>query len=305
MLSGMVGCGFFAASAASAADLAAYPNAPASTYGPAVSGFNGKLDGYGGTVGNRSIAGATGSFSVPLASPYGLQLDGNLGSLDGSRFGAVGGHWFWRDPSRALLGIYGGTTFWDRFGGLNVSHIGGEGEYYLGPITIQGVAGVEFGNSASRTTTTTTSIPPPQFSTTTTSIEGFSIKTRFFDRINLKYYFNDDVSAYVGHRFLGGKNALALGSEFALPLGGGMMGTAFVEGRIGEGDNHGIWGGLKLYFGPTDKPLIARHRRDDPDNWTTDTAFSLLGNQTGSSATTPFCIGVINEAGKCEVGGPI
>jgi hypothetical protein len=301
MLSGMVGCTFLTASAAFAADLSMYARTPAQTLGPAVDGFNVKLDSYGGSVANRSIYGGTGSLSMPLGGQYGLQIDGNLASLDGNAFGVGGGHWFWRNPSQALLGIYGSSTFWDRFGGVNVNHVGGESELYLGAVTLQGVAGVEFGNSA--TSTTTSVVTTPSGTTTTTTTEAFSIKTRFFDQINLKYYFNNDLSGYVGHRYLAGRNALALGVELARPLGGGLMASAFVEGRIGENDNHGIWGGLKLYFGRTDKPLIERNRRDDPAQWSTDAAFSLFGaNHTGSSNSTSACFGTISSQGICEVG---
>jgi hypothetical protein len=303
MLSGLVGCTFLIASAAWAADMPIKAPAYTDQADPAVSAFNTKYEGYGGSVANRSIYGAAGSFAVPLGGQFGLQIDGNGGSLDGSSFMAGGGHLFWRDPSRALLGFYGASTYWDRFGGVNVNYVGGEAEYYLGPLTIQGVAGVEFGNTATQVSTTSVAAAPPLLGLTTSSVEAFAIKTRFFDQINFKYYVNNDLSAYVGHRYLGGKNALALGTEAALPLGGGVMGSAFVEGRIGESDNHGIWGGLKLYFGPTDKPLIARSRRDDPFNWTFDTPFSLFGNHTGSSTSTPTCPGVIIN-GRCEVGGP-
>jgi hypothetical protein len=175
---------------------------------------------------------------------------------------------------------------------VRVGHVGGEGEYYLGPITLQGVLGVEFGNTATQTMVAVT----PVF--TTPAVESFDIKTRFFDQINLKYYFSNDWSGYVGHRYLGGKNALALGTELARPLGGGLMGSGFVEGRIGESESSGIWGGLKLYFGPTDKPLMARHRRDDPVNWSTDFAASIFGNhQTG--AGTDCTLGR-KPNGNCE-----
>ena len=122
----------------------------------------------------------------------------------------------------------------------------------------------------------------------TTSIfsQGFDVRTRFFDDVNAKYYITDNWNAYVGHRYLGGKNGLAFGSEIALPLGRGIMGSAFVEGVTGEDSFHGIWGGLKFYFGRADKPLIARHRQDDPPNWTTDTLFSILNNNTSSGSTT-------------------
>ena len=305
MLSGIVGCTFLAASAAWAADMNVYTKAPAATLAskldPAVDGLNGKFDVYGGSISNKNLFGVNGTFSVPLAGQFGLQIDGNIGTLDSSTFGALAGHWFWRNPRQMLVGIYASQTYWNRFGGVHVTQVAGEGEYYFGQFTLQGIAGAEFGNSASSSTTSTSIIPPgtqpcclggtPGLATTTAFSEGYDIKTRFFDQINLKYYLTENFSALVGHRYLGGQNALALGGEFASPLGKNVMASAFVEARIGENDFRGVWGGLKLYFGPDDKSLIARHRRDDPPNWTVDTLFSILNNHTTSQSSTskPFC----------------
>jgi hypothetical protein len=265
---------------------------------PAVEGWNAKVEGYGGSIANRSVAGAQGSITAPLPGPFGIQIDGGGGSFGGNSFNHIGGHLFWRNPSRALLGIYASNTFVNQFGGVSVNHVGAEGEYYWGRFTLQGVASVEFGNSASSGTTTTTIVPPaggvgvaPGVATTSTFIQGFDVKTTFFDVVNLKYYFTDDASAYVGHRFLGDRNALALGTEVGLPLSRGIMGTAFIEGRVGEGAFHGIWGGLRFYFGDGDKPLIARHRTQDPSNWMSDTLFGVANSSTssGSSSSTTFC----------------
>jgi hypothetical protein len=295
MLSGVVGCTFIATSAALTADLNLRSPTPA--YDPAVSAMNDKVEAFAGSFRNKSFYGGAGSVAAPLGGQYGAQIDGTLASLDGSTFGAVGGHWFWRDPSQALLGIYADSGVWDRFGGVNVTHVGGEAERYLGPFTLQGVAGVEFGNSASSATPT---ILPGLVTTTTTFVDSYNINTRFFDEVNLRYYFTDDLNGYVGHRYVGGKNALALGGELARPLGGGYMGSAFVEGRVGEGEDRGVWGGLKLYFAPTDKPLIARHRRDDPVNWTLDIPLGIFGNHHTSTTSVQTCTGHIGSGGNCE-----
>src|SRR5690606_12326783 len=87
---------------------------------PAVDGFNFKFDGFGGTLADRSLYGVKGSFSVPQAHSYGLQVDGAVGSFDSETFAAVQGHLFWREPSRALLGVYVSHTHWDKFSGLNL-----------------------------------------------------------------------------------------------------------------------------------------------------------------------------------------
>lgn len=309
MLSGVVGCAFFIVSVAYAdplftkAPLAAVDPGPM----PAVDGLNEKVDFFGGSVANRSLYGAEGSVGIPLAGPYGLQLDGNLGSLGGNGYGAAAGHLFWRNPGQGLLGVYGSFTEWDQNGGVWVSQIAGEGALYWGRWTFEGIAGVEFGNSVNSTSSITTTVPQagvvPGVTTTSIFSTGFDVRTRFFDDINAKYYITDNWNAYVGHRYLGGKNALAFGSEIALPLGHGIEGAAFFEGVTGEDSFHGIWGGLKFYFGRADKPLIARHRQDDPPNWTTDSLFSIMNNNTGSSSTTTsqFCKpGETLVGGKCE-----
>jgi hypothetical protein len=60
------------------------------------------------------------------------------------------------------------------------------------------------------------------------------------------------------------------------------MGSLFVEGRVGEDNASGVWGGIRFYFGQKDKPLIRRHREDDPADWNP-------GNVTnpGTPAPTP------------------
>ena len=50
--------------------------------------------------------------------------------------------------------------------------------------------------------------------------------------------------------------------------------TGFIEGRVGENDYKAIWGGIRFYVGQNDKPLISRHREDDPPNWLKDDMFA-------------------------------
>jgi hypothetical protein len=299
MLSGVVGCAFLATCSAWADDPMVNKAPPPVATGltPAVDSFNSKFEALGGSVSGLSLYGVNGSVTVPVSDAFGAQVDGLAGSLGGSTVAGVAGHWFWRDPNTALLGLYGSETHWDRLGGLDVVHLGVEGERYWGPFTLQGVAGVEFGNSRSTTVTTVGPI------VTSTVVNSFNIATRYFDEINLRYYFTEDSNGYVGHRYLGGKNALALGAEFAQPLGHGVMASLFVEGDIGEDNFNGAWGGLKFYFGPNDKTLKDRHRREDPNNWNVDnlggaTNGSNSGN--GNTTTTQSCTNGINpETGTC------
>jgi len=271
----------FLSSGTFAADI--YTKAPAATMvpvQPAVDGLNWKFGGLGGTFADRTIGGAQGSLSIPLSGQWGLQWDGALGTFDSRFFGAGGAHLFWRDPSRGLLGVYASHTHWQEFGGIHVTQVGGEAEAYFGPVTLQGVAGVEFGNSQTGITGTSTTA-----TSVTTFFDTYDVKTRFFDKINLAYYLTDNTKVFVGHRYLGGKHALALGGEAAIPTAGSTMLAAFVEGRVGENDFHGVWGGLKVYWGQKPKSLIQRHRQDDPVNWTPETLFSITNSLTSGSST--------------------
>jgi hypothetical protein len=274
MLISIVGATYLSLRASEAAEPLAY--APGRGYA-AVDGVNGKVGGLGGTFGGHPIYAGKGSLTIPLDGAFGMQIDGIAGSWDDRAFGAVGGHLFWRNPAQALIGIYANHTRWDRFGGVHVSQVAAEAEYYLGRFTLQGLAGVEFGNRVLGPATTV-ALGAGVAGNFGTIID---IKTRFFDKVNLAYYFTDNWKSFVGHRYLGGKHSLALGTEYGWALGGGRLASAFVEGRIGGRDNSGVWGGLKLYLGRVDKPLIARHRQDDPE-WDPDTLFTIENSTTNN-----------------------
>ena len=139
----------------------------------AVDGLNAKVAGWGGSLANKGLYGGSGSVSLPLGCEFGAQIDGTVASFDKRFLGSIGGHLFWRDPSKGLLGAYGSYTFWNQAGGVRANHIGPEGELYYGRWTLQGVGGVEFGNTTS--------------ATVGDIIQTYEIKTRFFDQVNLSY----------------------------------------------------------------------------------------------------------------------
>ena len=221
---------------------------------PAVDGVNGRLEGIGGSLDSKSLAGSQGAIALPLGGALGFQLDGASGSLQSRAFESVTGHLFARNPFRGLLGAYVNYTNWDQFGGVHATQAAGEFEAYFGRWTLRGIVGAEFGNSASTYFTTTGVIPAavgiPGLVSTTTFAQGYDVKTRFMDQVNLQYYLTDNWDAYVGHRYVGGQNALALGSEIGLPLGRGMMASAFVEGRVGSERFEGRMGRIARLFRP-------------------------------------------------------
>jgi hypothetical protein len=261
-----------------------YPNS--SVFKPAVDGLNYRAEVFGGSFTQQGLAAARGVFAVPVTKLTGAQIDLLGGSLGGYAFGNVVGRYFWRDPNQGMLGIYVSETAWNRFGGIYATQVGPEFEIYRGRWTVRGVLGVEFGNSVSTTGTSSALFPILDGSQTNTSTytEGYDVRTRFFDQINLSYYLTDNWQAFIGHRYLGGKNALALGTEYALPLGGTRLVSLFAEGRIGSSSFEGVWGGLKFYLGNGDKSLIRRNREDNIQPW--DNLFSILGSHTSSNSSS-------------------
>jgi hypothetical protein len=281
MLSGVVSGVFLSTLTAVAADMPT--KALANVYqaqGPAVDGFNSKIDGFGGSESSKAFYGTRGSFSVPLAREFGVQFDGAAASYDGRFLGNVGGHLFTRNPAKGLLGIYADYTHWDsRVGGVNVGRAAVEGEHYLGRWTLSALAGIEAGNSVS--------------GIVSTGIQTFDIKTRFFDAANVAYYLQDNLKVFAGHRYQGGRHSGVLGAEYGFAVSRGTMGALFAEGRVGSDNNHGVFGGLKFYFGQRDKTLIRRHREDDPD-----TVPSAIGTITNSGTQSPFQTTAQSENGQ-------
>ena len=254
----LAGSCLFAGSAL-AADLYVTGEPAMPTLLPAVSGVNGKISLEGGALDAEGFAAFKGSLSLPLGQQFGLQLDGSVGVLDEEFVGGGGGHLFWRDPSMALLGIYGSYTTIEALDG-DIARLGIEGEYYWDQFTIKGVIGAEFIDINA----------PVDYD-----------DTNLFAFSDLSYYANDNLELAVGHRYTGDKHALALGVEYQLSQQVFANGVSlFAEGRIGEDDYKGAWAGVRMYFGD-DKSLIRRHREDDPTDWEEDNFLGIVNAAGG------------------------
>ncbi len=244
------------------------PSAPAFTRRPAVDGVNGKLEGFGGWAdwrgwgrrGNVS-ADALGSITAPIGDSFGVQIDSLAASHRGFFVGGGGGHLFWRDPGVGLVGAYGTVIRNNRLNDTRY-RIGGEGAAYYGPFTLSGVAGYEEGSANYFT--------PLGFGPGFLAYQYSPPRGRFFDMVDISVYPTYNIKLSVGHRYVGGLHAAALGGEALVWNMGSAAVTGFIEGRVGENDYKAVWGGLRIYLGQQDKPLIARHREDDPPNWLKD-----------------------------------
>ncbi len=201
---------------------------------PAVSTLNGKISAGYGTSGPNDVYGGSGSIDVSLGGSWGAQADAYVGGIRG--FGILGGagHVFWRDPSIALLGIYGSDQHFNVLGGIDVTKVGAEGEYYFNDAwTARTIVGWE----------------------------GGDVKDRIFDRTDVVYYPSDNWSITAGHRYSLGINAGILGTEYQLS---NTNVSLSLQGRLGEFHTSGVFAGITLYLGDSGKPLAQRARQDDP-----------------------------------------
>ena len=202
---------------------------------------------------------------MPLGCEFGAQIDLNGGSFDGRFIGTVAGHLFWRNPAQGcsapMATSPNGTSsaaFAPGTSGRRLNSISDGGRCRAWPASNSAIA-----------------LPAPSARSSRPS----TCRTRFFDQVNLAYYPIDNLQLYVGHRYLGGKNAAAFGGEWGIPMSHGVMAALFAEGRVGEDSYHGSWGGVRFYFGQKDKTLIRRHREDDPTNWDNGAGFHLQRRQ--------------------------
>lgn len=217
---------------------------------PAVSGPNGKLSVEGGTFDDEAAGIALGSFALPLGHSFGLQADGALGTIDDETMGGGGLHLFTRDPSSYLFGAYGSFHTWDS---IDIWRVAGEAELYLGRFTLDGLAGYE-------------SVDVPS------TVGGLDVLTpddeHFFGQGDIAYYINDDFKVYGGYRYLNETSFGSAGAEYLI-RGHDVPVSLFARGDFGNEDYTSVTGGLKVYLsGDSQKSLIDRHRRDDPDIYT-------------------------------------
>lgn len=188
--------------------------APSNTQ-PAVDGANGELL-FGGLFGDGDAYGATGSFAVPLGHQYGLQLDGVAVKLDSSNSDNVdiletGFHFFWRDPSKDLLGIVAGYV--NLGNGLNADFYQGgvEGALYLGRMPIASIAGVTGGDV---------------------------IDNDFFVRTMVSHYPTDDISLQLGYAYQNENGSLLYGGAFAFNTQSGIAPSLYLSEKLREGGDN-------------------------------------------------------------------
>jgi hypothetical protein len=250
--------------------------------GPAVSGLNGKIAIMGGVMNRDAIADESfgvlqgeqtvvigeGSVSLPLGHSFGAQFDAAFGVDDDEhQMWGVGGHLFWRDPSKGLLGVIASYSeieeFFDQGGGLGIatttrdmSRVGAEAELYMDQFTIAALAGYQW-----------------------VEAQASGDDDGLFAKLDFSWYATDNLALSVGGEYSEGPGgAVTAGVEFQ-PFMNGLSGlTLFADGAYGNEDYYRALGGVRFYFGQS-KSLKARHREDDPQNNLATGSFGGLQQQ--------------------------
>jgi hypothetical protein len=230
---------------------------------PAVSQINGKIQAEAGEGAGRPLGEGIGSVTFPLWQSFGVQLDGGIGSSGGNELWGLAGQGFWRDPSIGLVGGFIAHMHEDLrvpgITGTQLNRTGAEGALYLGQFTPQLAVGYQSGG----------------------------LKTGAFGVGELGWYPIPNLMIRAGVDLNPGADLGLADVEYqfgssALP---GL--SIFAEGAVSGSRASYALLGFRYYFGPT-KPLINRHREDDPDPMVIN---QILGPSFGDrqSHVTPVC----------------
>ncbi|MEM9355860.1 MAG: hypothetical protein AAGB04_06585 [Pseudomonadota bacterium] len=209
---------------------------------PAVDGLNVKLS-AAEALDDIQARGLGGSLTLPIGHALGLQIDAATAEVETDSFGdvgvhGVGLHFFWRDPARGMIGFYGHAIHADIADGVDIREAAAEAALYLDRFTLGGLAGLVSGD----------------------------VNSQFSGNLKIDYYPTDDIMITVGHGYGLGQHQFRYGAEWAFTSQGGVAPSLFLDG-MADGDGEAVvLAGARVYWGQSDKPLIRRHREDDPYN---------------------------------------
>lgn len=277
---------------------------------PAVSGLNFKIGIAGGLQDGgeffdqdatgrdtaQTIVG-TASATTPILHSFGFQLDGLLAyinrdddvsningfqssdEVDGEFVYGVGGHLFWRDPTKGLVGITasyvdfeGDDDSFDTFPGMffapamSVTRIGVEGELYLDQFTIAAGAGYQI-----------IDLDDDNLLSPNSDFEEEGI----YGQLDLSWYATDNLVLSVGAATDPNHDILGIaGVEWAPAIESFDGLSLFADGMVGEDDYVSASLGVRFYFGEG-TTLKKRHRFDDPVDNLPATAMAIGGSALG------------------------
>jgi len=204
---------------------------PSLALADAVSYPNGKAEGIVASIDGDSAFMALGSASFPIHPMLGGQVDAAFGKLDSENLLGVGLHLFARDPQLYLLG---GNVSYTENNDADMYRYAAEGQYYYGPYTLSALLGIQNGD-----------------------VDGNG-----FGAIDFSWYPNDELMVQAGASIADNDDAKGhIGGEFLVRPNL----AAFADLAVGVEDYEHAYAGVRYYFGEI-KPLLQKHREDDPAN---------------------------------------
>lgn len=219
--------------------------------GPAVSALNGKVSAEGGVTGvdgfSSGVGIAKGSITTPLGHAFGFQLDGITGTAFNALFGGGTAHLFWRDPE---IGLFGPVVSVDGGSGKRLGWYGAEAEFYATRLTFGAWAG---------------------YHDVVNSDVGVTANSGFYGGKAIAYFSPDLALTIAATSAFNQVNGTAT-FEFQPDLFARHNVAFYADSELANHSAYTITAGIRFYFG-ADKPLIRRHREDDP---TTTGMLSLL-----------------------------
>ncbi len=287
---------------------------------PAVSGLNFKIGIAGGLQDGGTYWDAsaterdetptivgTASVTTPILHSFGFQLDGLLGyinrdddvsdtssffsddEVDGEFVYGVGGHLFWRDPTKGLVGVTasyleyeGDQDAYDRFfspdnklyaPALSISRVGVEAELYLEQFTIAAGAGYQYIDIKDNYTFG----PNSDFE-----------EDGLYGQLDISWYATDNLALSIGAATDPNQDILGTaGVEWAPAIESFNGLSLFADGAIGDDDYVSASLGVRFYFGQGDT-LKKRHRFDDPVDNLLASTLAMGGPVTGGPSNLGY-----------------
>jgi hypothetical protein len=209
---------------------------------PAVSALNGKISGEGGVTGSdgqsSGLGVVAGSITAPLGHAFGVQLDGATGTSFNSTFVGGTAHLFWRDPA---IGFVGPTASIAGGNGVRLGWYGAEAEYFAGMFTFGAWGGYHEAFNG------------PLGTSASTGYYGGGVTAYPFPDLAISLGVTSEFSRFSGNGTI----------EYQPDLFARRNVSFYVNAGVADRSAYSVTAGVRFYFGP-DKPLIRRHREDDP-----------------------------------------
>ena len=245
---------------------------------PAVSDVNGKMSVEGGVTGgggsSSGIGVVQGTITTPLAHALGFQLDGQASTSYDTPFVGGTAHLFWRDPAVGLVGPVASIAGGD---GYRLGWYGAEAELYAGIFTFGAWGG---------------------YHEAVDNDLGLRVTSAFYGG-DAKVYPTPDLALSLGLTSSFQKLTGSALVEYQPDLFHRHDMSFYVSAEAADESTYTVTAGIRVYFG-ADKPLIRRHREDDPAEW-----LSNQGTMADGAATQAAAAAAAYEAAfACTVPPP-